>query len=81
MENTSDGLGEGGPLPLALRGTHLVAGFANGTLTRYKLPVAFANKGNPSLSSNVTTSASSLPSDEWHVPHFASNAEEESEEE
>ena len=81
VEDTSDGLGEGGPLALALRGTHLVAGFANGTLTRYKLPVAFANKGNPSLSSNVTTSASSLPSDEWHVPHFASNAEEESEEE
>jgi len=77
VEDTSDGLGNGGPLTLALRGRHLVAGFANGTLTRYKLPVTFENKGKPSLSSNVGASASSLPSDEWHVPHLDSNADDE----
>ena len=65
-DDDSSGLGNGGPIQVAIRGRHVIAGFSNGTLAKFLLPEQFEE--NKTQSTNHVTSCSSLPSDEWHAP-------------
>jgi hypothetical protein len=63
-----DGLGEGGPTILSMRGKYVVAGFSNGAIARMQLPEEFNESSECSLSANHLSCSSYLPSDEWHYP-------------
>ena len=76
-----DGLGEGGPVSLAMHGKWLVAGFSNGSVVRAPyLPAQFHSVENGAGSGGLV-SCSRLQSDEWSCPVLESNNIEDEEEE
>lgn len=63
-----DGLGEGGPITVAVRGKWLVAGFSNGTISKTLLPEEFGEVDADCVSANHRVSCCSLSPCEWQIP-------------
>lgn len=71
-ENPSDGLGNGGPTSLAMRGKFLIVGYSNGTITRAPfLPPEFELGDEDDVSANHLSCTSDIPSDMWNNPTLA----------
>jgi hypothetical protein len=69
-EDRSDGLGNGGPVSLAMRGRFLISGYSNGRIVRAPLLPSEFELEDDGVSANHDSCTSDIPSD-WHSPILA----------